>query len=663
MPRAIVTGNGNLLIAMDKNSMLQDLYFPYVGMEDHISYRHMHRIGVYADNQFSWLYEDSWKHTANYIEDTLVTNATSRNEQIKINIELNDFVYPDENFFMRKITIENKADYDRNIKFFLAQDFHLYGDKQQDTAFYEPEDKAVVHYRKRRYFLISGMTNKKKGVDSFTTGKSEYRGLEGTWRDAEDGSLHENPIEQGSVDSTIEFDLFVKAKGKTVLYVWICAGKNLKEVKDLHTFIIKESPERLLANTINYWHSWVYKEKHQLNYVSDEIKKRYKQSLLIMRTQIDNRGAIIAANDSDIMKFNKDTYTYMWPRDGAFVSMALDHAGYGEICRRFFKFCADVMNGEGYLFHKFNPDKSLGSSWHPWLKDGKKQLPLQEDETALVLVALAKHFDYSNDIEFIQEMYLPLIRPAGNFMTKYVDKKTNLPQPSYDLWERKRGISSFTCATVYAGLNAAAHLSEKIGHFHHQKRYKKAAESVKQAILNNLYDEESGRFLTRLRPNPKTGELDKDYIIDASMHGLWMLGVLPPDDPRIANTVKSIFDTLKVNTQVGGIARFENDDYQRIPGNYDDIPGNPWIITTLWHARWLIAISKNKEDLKHSEEILNWVVEHMNEAGILPEQLNPFNGKHLSVAPLTWSHAVFVETVLEFNKKNKELSHKKFSEV
>ncbi|MBU0727296.1 glycoside hydrolase family 15 protein [Patescibacteria group bacterium] len=656
MPRAIVTGNGNLLVAMDKNSMLQDLYFPYVGMEDHISYKHMHRIGLYTDNQFSWLYENSWKHHSYYIEDTLVTKSTSENEYLKIKLELNDFVYPDENFFMRKITVENHADYDRNIKIFLAQDFHLYGDKQQDTAFYEPKNKAVIHYRKRRYFLISGMTKNKKGVDSFTTGKSEYNGLEGTWRDAEDGNLHEHSIEQGSVDSTIEFDLFVKGGGKTILYVWICAGKDLKEVTNLHTFIIKESPERLLANTINYWHSWVYKEKHQLNYVSDEIKKRYKQSLLIIRTQIDNRGAIIAANDSDIMKFNKDTYTYMWPRDGACVSMALDHAGYGEICRRFFKFCADVMNSEGYLFHKFNPDQSLGSSWHPWYKDGQEQIPLQEDETALVLIALAKHFDYSGDIEFIQEMYLSLIRPAGNFMTEYVDKKTNLPKPSYDLWERKRGIFSFTAASVYAGLKAAAHLSEKIGHFHHQRRYAKAAENIKQAILEHLYDKELGRFLTRVKPNPKTGELIKDYVIDASMHGLWMFGILPPDDPKIVSTVKSIFETLKVESNAGGIARFENDDYQKVPGNYGSIPGNPWIITTLWHARWLIATSKTKEDLKHAEEIINWVVGHMNEAGILPEQLNPFNGDHLSVAPLTWSHAVFVETVLQYNEKNKELN-------
>ena len=220
----------------------------------------------------------------------------------------------------------------------------------------------MVHYRKSRYFWVSGMINESIGVSSFTTGKSEYHGLEGTWRDAEDGNLEENPIEQGSIDSTISFNVDVKANGESVLYVWICAGKDLRIVRNIHKVILHEQPEKLMRNTINYWISWVNKEYQKKLYVKPELLKQYKQSLLIIRTQIDNRGAILAANDSDIMKFNKDTYSYMWPRDGAWVALTLDKAGYSEITKRFFRFCADVMTKDGYLLHKYNPDKSVGST-------------------------------------------------------------------------------------------------------------------------------------------------------------------------------------------------------------------------------------------------------------------------------------------------------------
>ena len=96
-----------------------------------------------------------------------------------------------------------------------------------------------------------------------------------------------------------------------------------------------------MRNTINYWISWVNKNPNsQITDLNPLFQEQLKQSLLIMRTQIDNRGAIIAANDSDIMKFNKDTYTYMWPRDGAWVALAFNRAGYSTICQRFFRFCA-----------------------------------------------------------------------------------------------------------------------------------------------------------------------------------------------------------------------------------------------------------------------------------------------------------------------------------
>ncbi len=656
MPRTIVSGNGNLLVAVDKNNMLQDFCFPYVGMENQIAYQHFHRIGVFTDNRFSWLYDNEWEHKSRYIPETLVTDCTSYSRNFQLKIDFNDFVYPSENVLIRKITISNESDHDRHVKMFFSQDFNLYGDKQQDTAFYEPEHKALVHYRKSRYIWVSGQTENKIGIHSFTTGKSEYNGMEGTWRDAEDGHLYENPIEQGSVDSTVEFDLPVKRGESVTYYVWLCAGKDLTEVRTIHKFIIDETPGKLMQNAINYWISWVNKEqKAELNINSDLIKQ-YKQSLLIIRTQVDNRGGIIAANDADIMKFNKDTYSYVWPRDGAWVSLAFDKAGYGEITKRFFEFCEGTITKEGYLLHKYNPDQSVGSSWHPWFKNGEIQMPIQEDETALVLHALWEHYRLFRDIEFLQRMYAPLIRRAGNFLASFIDEERDLPLPSYDLWERERGIFLYTCSTVYAGLIAAANLCATTGHFNHHRRYEKIAERIKDAILKHLYDKESERFLKAVTINTHTGEIKKDYMIDASMHGIWLMGVLPPDDPRVVKTSEAIYNTLLVRTPIGGLARFEQDDYMRVSGDYTGIPGNPWIITTLWHAQWLLAKAKKKEDLKEAENLLNWAMGHMNEAGLLPEQLNPFTGEHLSVAPLTWSHAVFVDTILKYNEKLKELS-------
>ncbi len=79
-------------------------------------------------------------------------------------------------------------------------------------------------------------------------------------------------------------------------------------------------------------------------------------------------------------------------------------AGFLEVARMFFRFCNKTVNQSGYFSHKYMTDGSIGSSWHPLIDNsGKIQLPIQEDETALVLIALYKHFQRYGDLEFISE--------------------------------------------------------------------------------------------------------------------------------------------------------------------------------------------------------------------------------------------------------------------
>ena len=53
MPRDIPIGNGNVLIAFDKNSILKEFFFPHVGEENHIG--ESFRLGLWTDNQFTWV--------------------------------------------------------------------------------------------------------------------------------------------------------------------------------------------------------------------------------------------------------------------------------------------------------------------------------------------------------------------------------------------------------------------------------------------------------------------------------------------------------------------------------------------------------------------------------------------------------------------------------
>lgn len=314
------------------------------------------------------------------------------------------------------------------------------------------------------------------------------------------------------------------------------------------------------------------------------------------------------------------------------------------------------MSEDGYFFHKYNADGSLASSWHPYVdKDGNKQLPIQEDETALVLYSLWNHYELYKDRDFVSSLYEDFIKKAADFMVEYIDPESKLPLPSYDLWEERRGILTFTCSAVYAGLQAAHNFARLEEDPESAERYRLAAEEIKEAMPKYLYDPKEGRFLRMINIGAD-GVIIKDATVDSSVAGVSELGVFPANDPRVVKTMKAVKSKLWCNTEVGGIVRYENDQYHQVVKGSKKVPGNPWFICTLWLAEWIIAKAEKREDLEEALDILEWVVDHSLESGVLAEQLDPYTGNPLSVSPLTWSHSTYVLTVMNYLDKLNELS-------
>ncbi len=644
MPRHLVVGNGKFLVNLDQFGFMRDLYYPFVGQLNHIG-GYQCRIGVWIDGSFAWLNDPAWQIQLTYLEDSLVTELTAYHKDFNITLKINDGVHQRDDIYLKRVTVINGYDYAREVRIFFNQDLAINETEVGDTAAYYPSHHNVFHYKKDHYFMFNGSIGE-EGIFQYTTGVKRFYHAEGTWRDAEDGHLMGNAIAQGSVDSTISFKLIVPPLDHKTMYYWMSAGRSLNEVKKLDLYVIASDPDKLLDRVKVYWQHWANKSTRNYGNLTPEIIRLFKQSLLIVRTQTDVHGAIIAANDSDIMASNRDHYSYMWPRDGALVAYAMSKAGYQGMVIPFFRFCANAITEEGYLHHKYNPDGTVGSSWHPYIYAGKEQLPIQEDETALVIFALWEDFVEHGNLEFAQSLYRTLIRKAAGFMSNYIVEELDLPKPSYDLWEERYGIYTFTASAVYGGMIAAANFSSLFGDIERSNRYMHTAEKIKTGILNHLWDEKEQRFIRGLYQ--KENEWIKDMTLESSVYGIFEFGVLPADDPKVMSTMTANKRGLIAQTAVGGSARYYHDYYFQRSAEIDRIPGNPWIICTLWIAEWEIECAKSLDDLESPKKILAWVVEHAMESGILSEQLDPFTGEPVSVAPLTWSHSTFVLAVTKY---------------
>ena len=78
------------------------------------------------------------------------------------------------------------------------QDFNMFGTKIGDTAYYDPELRSIVHYRGKRYMMVTFFcVGGEQRIDEYATGTSGFHGAEGTWRDAEDGHLQGNADRAG----------------------------------------------------------------------------------------------------------------------------------------------------------------------------------------------------------------------------------------------------------------------------------------------------------------------------------------------------------------------------------------------------------------------------------------------------------------------------------
>jgi GH15 family glucan-1,4-alpha-glucosidase len=267
------------------------------------------------------------------------------------------------------------------------------------------------------------------------------------------------------------------------------------------------------------------------------------------------------------------------------------------------------------------------------------------------------------------------------FRLLYTHPPTGLPLASYDLWEERYGVHAFTVVSICAGLEAASRLLAVIAsqpwaeeccpprppkgraddapshsrcHPEIAKlavRCEVAASKMKTAFLKHFWSADRRSFGRMLTFQPD-GSCQLDPTLDAStLYSLVAFDVFNRDEPQVRATIDTIEQRLWCKTAIGGMARYENDYYHRVSSDIAAVPGNPWFICTLWAALGRTFLAERPEDLARPREILEWACDHARPSGVLAEQVHPYTGEPMSVAPLTWSHATFVETVLAYAEK------------
>src|SRR5690606_26181050 len=140
---------------------------------------------------------------------------------------------------------------------------------------------------------------------------------------------------------------------------------SLREALYVHKHIAETGVGYHLQETAAYWKKWLEPAKHAAEKVDPEFQDSFLRSVLIMKSQMDKRGATMASTDTTMLNYSRDAYAYCWPRDGAYIMWSFIRMGYRDEPLRFFEFMKRGLHSNGYLMHKYRADGALGSSWHP----------------------------------------------------------------------------------------------------------------------------------------------------------------------------------------------------------------------------------------------------------------------------------------------------------
>ena len=627
--RPAVLGNGRLYLGFDTVCSLREMFYPVIGLENHVAENDRSRLIVLLEDEVLEVDGYSWEAAGAYGRG-MSFEWDIRCRTRPVSVFVTDVVDPYRPVWIRHLRVEGSV---RSAGAYMRLALALKENTIGEAGFWDPKRKRLYHYKGPVWVAAcvlgqEGMARVAKVSDG------------GAYLYGPNGEMSGHGVDHGLIESVIG-SRFVTNPEESRVTLAFALGENRDEA-DAGLDKAQEAGLRgTLERTKMYWAG------------RDDVSTK------VLVTHCDAGGAILASCDTGIMGDFRDHYRYVWHRDAAMCASTLIRQGLVSYGRRFLEYCANTLSEGGYFFQRYRADGYRGSGWHPAdLPDDC--LPIQEDETALSLVTAGEYLRKTGDLDFLHSIFDPFVSKAASFLLGYVWKDGALVKPSYDLWEERRGVFSYTQASCIAGLYWASMIAKALGRSE-WKAYLEGSIRLLRGLVASLGSLESG-FSRGLREERDSGSLVPDWTPDSSLYliPLLLAPVEFPEDFGGREEGEALLDeiramsvqtwnrlnetvTVDMGDGVFGAARYVGDWYAR-PEGAGDLPGNVWLVCSAWRllSGKCLGLLTREELAKEST-----VFEKARlQSGVMSEQLDCVRLRPVSVAPLVWSHAMYLDVRL-----------------
>jgi GH15 family glucan-1,4-alpha-glucosidase len=381
--------------------------------------------------------------------------------------------------------------------------------------------------------------------------------------------------------------------------------------------------QRFLAETIDYWQTWV-KRCHIPPVYQEQV---IRSALALKLHCYEDTGAIVAAMTTSIPESPGSgrtwDYRYCWLRDSFYTLGALRRLGHFEEREQFTHFLLDIAAASPDLelapLYRIDGRRDLGEEvmphWAGFGGDGPVRVGnqaaehKQHDVFGEMVLSVTPLF---LDARFREHVTPPVLDLVAALARKAI---AVAGQPDAGIWEfrtewRPQTFSSLMC---WAAADRMARIAER-----HRPadvaEFRAAAERIRAEILAQALD-------------PARGSLVADYggtEVDAALLQAVMLRFLPTSDPRMQATVDAVHRDLGFG---GWVRRYRTDDGF-------GVPEVAFTLCTFWMVEALATIGRGDE----ARELLDRLRAVDSPLGLLAEDVDPRNGRMWGNFPQAYSH-------------------------
>ncbi len=394
-------------------------------------------------------------------------------------------------------------------------------------------------------------------------------------------------------------------------------------------------PCELQNRTLSFWKKW--REKNTYEGFDQEC---VRTSLTVLKAlTYKPSGAIIAAPTTslpeDIGGNRNWDYRFGWLRDSSLTLQALLLAGYRDEAVEWQHWLTRAVAGtpdQANIMYGILGERRLTEFELNWLPGYEGSKPVR--------IGNAAHEQFQLDV-FGEVLSASLVaRKNGievseraweieRIFADYVGE--HWQEPDEGVWEVRSGREHFTHskAMAWCALNCAIESAKLSGLECPIEEWKRLRDKIHQDVCKNGYDEKLKTF------TQSYGSKE----LDASLLMLTKIGFLPPDDPRIKNTVLAIQKELSVD---GFVRRY------RTESGIDGLSGDEgcFLPCSFWLVDNLNLMGKKDEAL----ELYRHLMTACNDLGLFAEEYSTKHKRLVGNFPQGFTHVAHVISAMSLGE-------------